>query len=155
MHACFHIFTSVVPICPLLYKGSFTNHSVDHQWCLSWSIPSLFWLIHTLFTAFKRVWINQNKKRYGLTKTLLTVHAVCLHFFPDLQTFHCPRNNKQHWVFFFCPTVHQLTDVRMVCYALLCLPVDAKPQKFAVEHPLAFWLLNPFFLSFKYTRIDS
>ena len=39
--------------------------------------------------------------------------------------------------FFFCPTVHQLTDVRMVCYALLCLPVDAKPQKFAVEHPLA------------------
>ena len=71
-------------------------------------------------------------------------------FFPNLQTFHGPRNNKQHWFgVSLCPTVPQLTDVRMVCYALLCLPVDAKPQKFAVEHPLASWLLNPFFSFFQ------
>ena len=115
-------------------------------------VRTLLWFVPTMSTL---VWIDQNKKGYGLTKTSLMVHVVCLHF-PNLQTFLGPRNNKQHWFgVLLCPTVPQLTDVRMVCYALVCLPVDAKPQKFAVEHPLASWLLNPFFLSFKYTRIDS
>ena len=45
---------------------------------MSWSIHNLFFVLVDPypFYCIKRVWIDQNKKGYGSTKTSLTVHAV-------------------------------------------------------------------------------
>ena len=37
-----------------------------------------FWSIHTLFTALKGYGTTKTKKKYGSTKTSLTVHTVCV-----------------------------------------------------------------------------
>ena len=57
---------------------------------MSWSIHTFFVLVDPHpFYWFKMVWIDQNKKGCGSTKTSLTVHAVCFlpHFSLQVQLF--------------------------------------------------------------------
>ena len=57
--------------------GLIQYYSVDGQWRLCWSITFFVLVDPYAFDAVKGVWIDQNKKGCGSTKTSLTVHTVC------------------------------------------------------------------------------
>ena len=49
--------------------------------------PSLFWVDPHPFYCMKWVWIESNKKGYGLTETSLTVHTVYDFFHRHFNSF--------------------------------------------------------------------